>query len=131
MLAVWNWSRLSDLQIYAILFAFIVTGHHLPGWFRAFGEPAVYQRYRARLWVSLAAVPVLVILPTAYGLGAVALTVAALFDLWHVAMQQHGSVASMGQTADAIAVLEEYRRSHPGDRLAAELEIAIRTDRKQ
>jgi hypothetical protein len=33
--------------------------------------------------------PALVILPTAFGLGAVALTIAATFDLWHVAMQQH------------------------------------------
>jgi Flp pilus assembly protein TadD len=41
-----------------------------------------------------------------------------------------GALATVGQTADAIAVLEEYRRSHPEDRLAAELEIAIRTDRK-
>lgn len=88
--ALWKWSGASDLAIYAVLFGFIVTGHHLPGWFRAFGEPAVYSRYRARLWTSLAAVPALVILPTALGLGAVALTVAALFDLWHVAMQQHG-----------------------------------------
>jgi Flp pilus assembly protein TadD len=88
--ALWAWSGASDLAIYAILFGFIVTGHHLPGWFRAFGEPAVYSRYKARLWMSLAAVPALIILPTAYGLGAVALTVAAFFDLWHVAMQQHG-----------------------------------------
>ncbi len=90
MAALWAWSGASDLAIYAILFGFIVTGHHLPGWFRAFGEPAVYSRYKARLWTSLAAIPALVILPTAFGLGAVALTVAALFDLWHVAMQQHG-----------------------------------------
>lgn len=88
--SLWAWSGLSDLTIFAVLFGFIVTGHHLPGWFRAFGEPAVYSRYKARLWVSLLAVPALVILPTAYGLGAAALTVAALFDLWHVAMQQHG-----------------------------------------
>jgi tetratricopeptide (TPR) repeat protein len=90
MAALWRWSGASDLAIYSILFALIVTGHHLPGWFRAFGEPAVFQRYRARLLVSVVAVPALIILPTAMGLGAAALTVAASFDLWHVAMQQHG-----------------------------------------
>jgi Flp pilus assembly protein TadD len=90
MAALWRWSGASDLAIYSVLFALIVTGHHLPGWFRAFGEPAVFQRYRARLLVSVVAVPALIILPTAMGLGAAALTVAASFDLWHVAMQQHG-----------------------------------------
>lgn len=103
--ALWAWSGVSDLALYAILFGFVVTGHHLPGWFRAFGEPAVYSRYRARLWMSLAAVPALVILPTAYGLGAVALTVAALFDLWHVAMQQHGFGRIYAAKAGDIAPL--------------------------
>ena len=87
---MWAWSGRSDLAIYSVLFGLVVTGHHLPGWFRAFGEPSIYRRYKYRLWASLFAVPALVILPTALGLGAVALTVAAAFDLWHVAMQQHG-----------------------------------------
>jgi tetratricopeptide (TPR) repeat protein len=108
--ALWRWSGASDLAVYSILFGFIVTGHHLPGWFRAFGEPAVYQRFKARLWVSVLAVPALVILPTAFGLGAAALTVAALFDLWHVAMQQHGFgriyAAKAGDSAPAAARLD-------------------------
>ncbi len=90
MQALWKWSGLSDLAIFSILFGLIVTGHHMPGWIRAFGEPEVYRRHKGRLWVSVFAIPALVILPTAFGLGAVALTVAAAFDLWHVAMQQHG-----------------------------------------
>ena len=59
MAALWRWSGASDLAIYSVLFGLIVTGHHLPGWFRAFGEPAVFQRYRARLLVSVVAVPAL------------------------------------------------------------------------
>jgi tetratricopeptide (TPR) repeat protein len=110
MAAIWRWSGASDLAVYSILFGFIVTGHHLPGWFRAFGEPSVYQRFKARLWVSVLAVPALVILPTAFGLGAAALTVAALFDLWHVAMQQHGFgriyAAKSGDTARTSARLD-------------------------
>jgi tetratricopeptide (TPR) repeat protein len=55
-------------------------------------------------------VPALVILPTVYGLGAVALTVAALFDLWHVAMQQHGFgriyAAKAGDTSRRSARLD-------------------------
>ena len=90
MQALWRWSGLSDLAIFSVLFGLIVTGHHMPGWIRAFGEPEVYRRHKGRLWVSVVAIPALVILPTAYGLGAVALTIAATFDLWHVAMQQHG-----------------------------------------
>lgn len=87
---LWAYGGMSERGLYALLFAFVVTGHHMPGWLRAFGEPVVYQRYKARLWCSLLAVPALVILPTAYGFGAIALCVAAVFDLWHVAMQQHG-----------------------------------------
>jgi Tfp pilus assembly protein PilF len=90
MLAVWKWSGLSDMTVYSILFGLIVTGHHMPGWIRAFGEPAVYERHKARLWVSLLAVPGLVITSAVFGLGVVGLTIAAAFDLWHVAMQQHG-----------------------------------------
>ena len=90
MHALWRWSGLSDLAIFSVLFAIIVTGHHMPGWIRAFGEPEVYRRHKGRLWVSVFAIPALVVLPTAFGLGAVALTIAATFDLWHVAMQQHG-----------------------------------------
>jgi tetratricopeptide (TPR) repeat protein len=90
MQALWKWSGLSDLALFSILFGLIVTGHHMPGWIRAFGEPEVYRRHKGRLWVSVFAIPALVILPTAAGLGAVALTTAATFDLWHVAMQQHG-----------------------------------------
>ena len=90
MEALWKWSGLSDLAIFSILFGLIVTGHHMPGWIRAFGEPEVYRRHKGRLWVSVFAIPALVVLPTAFGLGAVALTIAATFDLWHVAMQQHG-----------------------------------------
>jgi hypothetical protein len=90
MQALWKWSGLSDLAIFSVLFGLIVTGHHMPGWIRAFGEPEVYRRHKGRLWASVFAIPALVILPTAYGLGAVALTIAATFDLWHVAMQQHG-----------------------------------------
>jgi len=90
MQALWKWSGLSDIAIFSVLFGLIVTGHHMPGWIRAFGEPEVYRRHKGRLWVSVFAIPALVILPTAAGLGAVALTIAASFDLWHVAMQQHG-----------------------------------------
>ena len=110
MAGLWRWSGASDLAIFSILFALIVTGHHLPGWFRAFGEPAVFQRYRARLLVSVVAVPALIILPTAMGLGAAALTVAASFDLWHVAMQQHGFgriyAAKAGDTSARSARLD-------------------------
>ena len=110
MEAFWRFSGLSDLAIFSVLFALIVTGHHMPGWIRAFGEPAVYRRHKARLWVSLLAIPALVILPTAYGLGTVALTVAAAFDLWHVSMQQHGFgriyAAKAGDTARRSARLD-------------------------
>ena len=90
MLGIWRWVPLSDTEVYAVLFAFVVTGHHMPGWLRAFGEPTIYEQHKAKLWVSFLAVPAMIILPTYYGLGFAALVIAACFDLWHVAMQQHG-----------------------------------------
>lgn len=118
MESVWKLSGLSDMTIFSILFGLIVTGHHMPGWIRAFGEPAVYEKHKARLWVSLFSIPPLVILPAALGLGAVGLTIAAAFDLWHVAMQQHGFgriyAAKAGDTAwrsarlDLVCVLTWY-----------------------
>ena len=81
MHAAWRWSGMSDTEIYAILFAFVVTGHHMPGWLRAFGEPTIYNEHKAKLWVSFLAVPAIVLLPTYYGLGFAALVVAATFDL--------------------------------------------------
>jgi len=118
MAAAWRFSGLSDMAVFSILFGLIVTGHHMPGWIRAFGEPAVYERHKARLWVSLLAIPALVVLPAIYGLGVVGLTIAAAFDLWHVAMQQHGfgriyaakagDVARRSARLDMICVLTWY-----------------------
>jgi Tfp pilus assembly protein PilF len=118
MAAAWRWSGLSDMAVFSILFGLIVTGHHMPGWIRAFGEPAVYERHKARLWVSLLAIPLLVVLPAIYGLGIVGLTIAAAFDLWHVAMQQHGfgriyaakagDVARRSARLDLVCVLTWY-----------------------
>ncbi|HSE65318.1 MAG TPA: tetratricopeptide repeat protein [Thermoanaerobaculia bacterium] len=118
MFAAWRFSGLSDLAVFSILFGLIVTGHHMPGWIRAFGEPAVYERHKARLWVSLAAVPLLVVLPAFFGLGVIGLTIAAAFDLWHVAMQQHGfgriyaakagDVARRSARLDLVCVLTWY-----------------------
>jgi tetratricopeptide (TPR) repeat protein len=39
-----------------------------------------------------------------------------------------GALATAGQTREALAVLENYRSRHPEDRVAAELERAIRVD---
>lgn len=118
MLAAWRFSGLSDMAVFSILFGLIVTGHHMPGWIRAFGEPAVYEKHKARLWVSLVAVPALVIVPAILGLGVIGLTIAAAFDLWHVAMQQHGfgriysakagDVARRSAKLDMICVLTWY-----------------------
>ncbi len=88
--AAWRFLGLADQQLYVVMFSFVVMGHHMPGWLRAFGEANVYHRYQARLWCSAIALPLMIIVPTAYGFGAIAISVAAIFDLWHVAMQQHG-----------------------------------------
>lgn len=86
----WRFAGVSDDRIYTLVFGVIVTGHHMPGWLRAWGDPGIYARHKARLIVSAFAIPAMVILPAAYGLGVLALAVTAIFDLWHTSMQQHG-----------------------------------------
>ena len=86
----WRWLGISDRRLYIVMFSFVVIGHHMPACLRAFGEPAIYHRYKARLWVALVALPAMLIGPTIYGFGMIVVSVAAIFDLWHVAMQQHG-----------------------------------------
>jgi tetratricopeptide (TPR) repeat protein len=90
MEALWGLSGLSDDAIYTVLFAFVVTGHHMPGWLRAFLEPAVYERHKAKLWASALFIPAMILVPAAYGLGMLVAAVGALFDLWHTSLQHHG-----------------------------------------
>ncbi len=87
---VWGSAALSDRAVYALMLAFIVTGHHLPGWLRAFGEPEIYRRYGARLWTSFIAVPLLVMGFALAHVGVVGVAIATTYDLWHVSAQQHG-----------------------------------------
>lgn len=63
MQALWSWSGLSDLAVFAILFGLIVTSHHYS------------EAYR---------------------------------DL-------AGALATLGQTGEALAILERYRDRHPED----------------
>ena len=39
-----------------------------------------------------------------------------------------GALATLGRTEEALAILARYRESHPQDRVAADLERAIRAD---
>ena len=47
-------------------------------------------------------------------------------DLSPAACDLAGALATLGQTGEALSVLGEYRRRHPEDRVAADLERAIR-----
>jgi tetratricopeptide (TPR) repeat protein len=87
---IWAQHAFSDRNLYAVMFCFVVNAHHMPACLRAFGEPVIYRRHKARLWTALLFMPVLAMLPFALGNGMAVLCVVALFDLWHVAMQQHG-----------------------------------------
>lgn len=72
--------------------AFVVIwaiGHHLPGMMRAYGDPALRQRYRSRL---LGAPILFMSLATAsywWSLGAV-FVMASLWGWWHYLMQTYG-----------------------------------------
>ena len=49
-------------------------------------------------------------------------------DLSAAAWDLAGGLATLGETAEALAILERYRERHPDDAVAAGLERAIRAD---
>lgn len=72
-----------------VVLALSATGHHLPGFIRAYTDPVVFRRFRARLLI----VPALIVLLTAFG---VFYKLSFIFFLlvawgtWHGILQVHG-----------------------------------------
>ncbi len=93
---------------YAVL-AFGSLGHNLPGMLRAYGDRALFERFRMRFAVAplgLAAVSTAFVLSGSGGL----LLVAYLWAIWHALMQMYGFLriydARVGAVAPRIARLD-------------------------
>ncbi|MEE8474816.1 MAG: tetratricopeptide repeat protein [Myxococcota bacterium] len=79
----------SPTLVAGFIFGVLSTGHHLPGFLRAYGDPALFARYRLRL---------LLMPPLVFGaiywftwnemLGAAALI--SIWSIWHGLMQVYG-----------------------------------------
>ena len=64
-------------------------GHHLPGMIRAYGDKALFQRFRVRFIVAPIALLVVCIWSSFYNVQAVQL-VALAWGIWHGLMQTYG-----------------------------------------
>lgn len=72
-----------------VVLAVSATGHHLPGFIRAYSDPVVFARFRARLLV----VPALIVLLTAFAVYYKLLFIFFLlvaWGTWHGILQVHG-----------------------------------------
>lgn len=93
LLIIPAWHMLSLAVSFAVL-KFVVlsvsaTGHHLPGFIRAYTDPVVFKRFRARLLVVPLLLIALVAVTVFYKLNLVFLLL-IVWGTWHGIMQVHG-----------------------------------------
>ena len=102
--------RISDQTIYAIVGTLGATGHHLPGLMRAYGDRALFRRFRVRLTVG----PILLLgisVPLLFtNLREGMEVVLTLWAFWHGMMQVYGFLriyaAKTGQAGSRSARLD-------------------------
>ena len=78
-----------DLTLYVL--AFVATGHHLPGMMRAYGDRALFQRFKVRFLVApvvFLAVSLVFALRDMQGL----MLIVVLWGFWHGTMQVYGFI---------------------------------------
>lgn len=82
--------QFSDQAIYGLVASLGATGHHLPGMLRAYGDRALFRRFRLRLTVA----PILLLaisIPLLYSdLKQGMAVLLAVWGLWHGMMQVYG-----------------------------------------
>jgi hypothetical protein len=106
-------SHWSAQDIYLFVGAFGATGHHLPGMIRAYGDRALFERFKWRFIfapIFLASVCVLFYLYDLKGI----MLVLFFWGVWHGMMQTFGFVRE-GQLGKAISEYTEAARLAPGD----------------
>ena len=81
--------RWSAQDIFLFVGAFGAMGHHLPGMIRAYGDPALFQRFKVRFLVAPLALLAVCIWSSVYNIQAVQL-VALTWGIWHGMMQTYG-----------------------------------------
>ena len=82
-------SRWSGQDIFLFVGAFGAMGHHLPGMIRAYGDRALFQRFRIRFIVAPLAILAVCVWSSFYKIQAVQL-LAMAWGIWHGMMQTYG-----------------------------------------
>ena len=82
-------ARWSAQDIFLFVGAFGAMGHHLPGMIRAYGDRALFQRFRVRFIIAPVALLVVCVWSSFYDIQAVQL-VALAWGIWHGMMQTYG-----------------------------------------
>jgi Flp pilus assembly protein TadD len=82
-------ARWSAQDIFLFVGAFGAMGHHLPGMIRAYGDRALFRRFRIRFVVAPLALLAVCIWASVYNIQAIQL-VALAWGIWHGMMQTYG-----------------------------------------
>lgn len=99
-------ARWSAQDIFLFVGAFGAMGHHLPGMIRAYGDRALFARFKTRFIVAPIALVVVCVWSSVYNVQAVQL-VAMAWGIWHGMMQTYG----FGRIYDAKALAREPARA--------------------
>ncbi|HVF71121.1 MAG TPA: tetratricopeptide repeat protein [Chthoniobacterales bacterium] len=82
-------ARWSAQDIFLFVGAFGAMGHHLPGMIRAYGDRALFARFKTRFIVAPVALLIVCVWSSVYKVHAVQL-VAMAWGIWHGMMQTYG-----------------------------------------
>ena len=82
-------ARWSAQDIFLFVGAFGAMGHHLPGMIRAYGDRALFDRFKIRFVVAPLAILAVCVWSSIYNIQAVQL-VAMAWGIWHGMMQTYG-----------------------------------------
>ena len=96
-------ARWSAQDIFLFVGAFGAMGHHLPGMIRAYGDRALFDRFKIRFLVAPIALLAVSIWSSVYNIQAIQL-VALLWGIWHGMMQTYGFCRIYDAKASAKAV---------------------------
>jgi hypothetical protein len=99
-------SRWSAQDIFLFVGAFGAMGHHLPGMIRAYGDPALFNRFKIRFIVAPLAILAICIWSSFYNIQAIQL-VAMAWGIWHGMMQTYG----FGRIYDGKASAKDLSRA--------------------
>jgi Tfp pilus assembly protein PilF len=97
-------TRWSAQDIFLFVGAFGAMGHHLPGMIRAYGDRALFDRFKIRFVVAPIALLAVCVWASVYNIQAVQL-VALAWGIWHGMMQTYGFCRIYDSKASAKAAM--------------------------